>query len=414
MRMKYAAAAIIGLFMVIVALVFMAVYSARPKFEMPKPDAEARQTAPKPVPPLIPPNLDAPADEPKTPKEEEKKDPRQEEIDLAAKVWRVGETAIPRDSYRGIAREGRDTISGVTFVEFEGIDEFTRQFMDDPKTQPAVQHSDAKRSTPYERGLEEALKKNDPIIRLQALVVLMKVRAPRSVALQRKTLSDLMSTEMGKDVRTLLAALDASFSTNSLLKTLQRDEPAEDAEDREYCWAIRAAGVTRQARLLPRVCALSLSQNLSTCLAAELSLEDFDGEKAERALAACAFGPSDAFIKAGHALLKRNKRMLHKNMVDFKISDGHEWGQGALLAECNDPRAVPILCEALNQDQAWSPWSKSLQFMFDHIARLATEDHKDLMEELPSKVKPEFKESAVAAVKKYQDRMAAEKKFTIK
>src|SRR5205085_5460349 len=115
----------------------------------------------------------------------------------------------------------------------------------------------------------------------------------------------------------LLDGLQAQFSEDVVLRALEV-APPEDRyrHDSLLEWHVRAAGVTRCRRALPTLVRLSRSEHLGTSLAAERSLEDFDGDEGDQALAQCLLGwQYDAYIRAGRALLERNKPLLVQKLT---------------------------------------------------------------------------------------------------
>ena len=148
----------------------------------------------------------------------------------------------------------------------------------------------------------------------------------------------------------------------------------------------------------------STSDHLRTSLAAEASLEEFDGPKADAQLARCVRGwQIDAYVRAGRALLKRNKPLLRKTLRESSLpNNGGAWN-GILMAECGDPHAVPVLAEAVGRFFMLSGQ------MFNHIERLATKDHVELLRALPGKVRPGQRKQAESVVKAVLERLKKEK-----
>lgn len=299
----------------------------------------------------------------------------------AVQVWRLGSRYFEGRPYARLRPRRWPQ------PPFEGLTDQTRLFLRYPRTKPAVQFSCAVTPTPYEHALEKALQdETSPELRLQALVILMKVCTPSSVDKQLAALRALERVEKGPLCKALLSDLAKQFSPKVLAGHLAA-EPLRDISRGRVnltTWHIRAAGVTRCELLLPRLRVLSVSEHLHISLAAERSLEDFKGKKAQEALAYCVRGwRYDAAQRAARALRQRNRGLLVSTLLDMGVPGERAYLYGILLAECDEPRAVPILCEALPDVQIIDGK------MLKHIARLARPEHLPLVRALPEKVHPD-------------------------
>lgn len=317
-------------------------------------------------------------------------------VTLAARVWRLGPDAIERPDQSGLIRDddGRP---------FTGIDVRTLWFLGYPSLRPAVQFSCTGTDHPYEDALVAALESGSPAMRLQALTVLMRVRAPSSVPLQWRTLQALDVPDASPGTRALPEALRLEFSPDWLLPAIAAPPPADRyADDRRLAWAIRAAGATRLHAALRRLRTLSRGENLDASLAAEASLEEFEGAAGDEALVDCLLGwQYDAYARAGYALLKRNPELLRATLRSASAPAKDRYQQALLLAKLEDPAAVPILCETVEKIAVVD------DEMFDAIARLARREHLSSVEALPTHVREEQREQAEAVRTAVRARLAA-------
>jgi hypothetical protein len=322
----------------------------------------------------------------------------------AVRVWRRGVDSFDGNapSPRGSGRTG-----GHGLVLFTGIDLQTRDFLRHPNLKPVVQFSCARVATPYEDALEEVLAGGTPEVRLQALAVLMRLRAPSSVALQWKVLNELRLLDDRPAWQPLLVEWASCFEPGPLMKKV-REVPPQDRYDnsaatRPYLWSIRALGVIGHREALPRLAELSRSDHLYTSLAAERSIEDFTGPEAERALVECLLGwQYDAYVRAGHALLDRNRDLLRAALRSADPPEGRRYWQGIFLARCDDPAAVPILCQAAPNVALVD------REIFAHIARLGQAEHRTMIESLLRRVRKDQRELAEKTVSEYLRRIETE------
>jgi hypothetical protein len=308
----------------------------------------------------------------------------------AIQVWRLG-----RDYLKGTSEEESGLpwfIGGPEYTDvFSGVDcPAAFRFLEYPYLQNAVHFGCVVTLHPYEDALEAGLGQPDPARKLQALVLLMRVSAPHSVELQWKALNELEDLPARPGLPALLQDLKARFSESAIGAALQRQPPEDRYEgDSTLSWNARAAGILRLRRLLPRLVELSRGEHLHVSLAAERSLEDFEGPEGDEALAQCLLGwQYDAYVRAGRALLVRNAPLLKRVLAAETAPDKCRYWQGILLARCDDPAAVPILCEAIPKTGIIDAE------MFEHIARLARAEHFTLIWQLPQQVRVEQRERA--------------------
>jgi len=257
-------------------------------------------------------------------------------------------------------------------------------FLDDPCLKSAVQFGCVRSPHPFEDRLEESLAKEPGIFRLPALVLLMRVHAPASVELQWRILQDLRD-QAEPGAAALLDDLASPFSEAAIHYALEAAPPGDPYQDDPILeWNARAAGVLRYRRALPALVRLSRSSHLQGSLAAERSLEDFDGTDGDQALAQCLLGwQYDASLRAGRALLDRNKALLVDVLRSTLVPERFRYWQGIFLARAGDPSALPILCETV-------PRVSSIdREMFDQIEALAGEGDLPLLRTLPTLVRPD-------------------------
>lgn len=304
----------------------------------------------------------------------------------AIQVWSQGERyleapggalAVPLDRNKA------------AFTGLAGAD--ARWFLKNPYLKPAVHFGCVRTPHPYEDALEGELQKEPGVMQLQALVLLMRVHAPASVDSQWKALQRLKTLPEKPGLRALLSELEDRFSASVLEGALETAPPENRYKDDPFLsWNARAAGVVRARSTLPKLVKLSRSSHLDVSLAAERSLEDFDGEEGDRALVQCLLGwQYDAYVRAGRALLARNKALLIRTLQENVAPEGCRYVQGLLLAQADDPSAVPILCESVPKVGIVD------REMFDHIGRLAREQDLPLIRQLPRLVRPEQQERAL-------------------
>ena len=325
----------------------------------------------------------------------------------AIAVWRWQSTSPKAVSLA----EGSETIfagDGISpspddVETFVGINGSTFTFLESPFLKPAVQFSCAVSPHPYEEVLESALGSQTPELKLQALVVLLRARAPASVHLQWQALNEIEGQGGNLVLRRFLQELKSCFDPQVLEREIQRNPPQDRySDDPRLSWAIRAAGVTRVTAALPRLVAFCTSTNLDASLAAERSLEDYPGPEGDEALVRCILGwQYDAYVRASWALLARNPRLLHKTLSGIRAPDECRFHQGLFLAKLNDTEAVPILCETVGKYQIIDAE------MFREIGRLATDDQRPMIDALPGSVRPEQTYMAEHAVAEFRKRVGA-------
>lgn len=307
-------------------------------------------------------------------------------------VWLFGERFFaPGDR---LGKKSRGAVA-----EFGGLSPFTARFLDSPSLyRPAVQFSDALAITDileYEDKLEAALRRGPPELQLQALAILLRAKAPATVDAQYKTLAALQQLAGAKPYRAwrpLLKAWLAEFSAEKLAPIVSVTPPPyrrNPATMNRFHWAIRAAGVAQCNSLIPQLTQIACSPEIDDALAAERSLEQIPGLAAEEGLAACVKAwRYNAAQRAGAALLQRNRPLLNETLKGAKPPARYRYQFGLLLAQLDDPAAVPILCDELPRVQ-----------IIDHeliaqIARLARPEHRDDLRRLPKAVRDDQRAAA--------------------
>lgn len=267
---------------------------------------------------------------------------------------------------------------------FQGIDRRSGWLLESPiYVQSAVQFSCSVTAYSNEYRHVKALGDADALVRLQALVVLMKVRAPRTIAKQWQTLQSLTDLPDHPGLSRLLGELQAAFAYPALRADLMRTPPADTYED-DYPqqWAARAAGVDQCWEALPRLRELSTSDNLDTNLAAERSLTEFEGREADEALQHCVLGwQYNAWIHAAGTLLRRNPTLLENTLLEADVPKGSRYQVAVFLGRLGNAAAVPMLCDEVGGVQRID------REMFDLIEALADDRHREVVQALPGKVR---------------------------
>lgn len=303
-----------------------------------------------------------------------------------------------------LAASCRTTETAEEFIEepvYEG-GSYEPAFGSPGSLKPVVRFSCASSETKREDELEAELAGDDDARKLSALASLLEVNAPSSVALQHKAFLELKESKL-KD-HPLIGSLARYFEPDRIRELIKRDPPAEKyADDRiEFYWGIRAAGVLKLEDCIPRLLELSDSANLDTFLAAERSVEDFEGEKAEDALMhIISLWRYNAYVSAAEAMLKRNPDRLSRELEKMTPPEDCRYQYGLFLAWCRNPKAVPHLCATV-KDISIVDGS-----MFSFIKELGRPEDKAIIEALPDTVRPNQKDRAIRTVEGYQARMKA-------
>ena len=238
-------------------------------------------------------------------------------------------------------------------------------------------------------------------VRLRALVLLMRVQAPRTVDKQWSTLQRLRAQIPDGPFADVLAELHERFAPTAIDDALERTAlVARFASTTELQWFVRAAGVTRHRGALTRLTELSVVKNLHTSLAAERSLEDFDGPAANAALATCTKRWAyDVGMRAGWTLARRDPELLRAVLTAPDFPTTHAYKRGLLLASIDDARSVPILCATVAKIAIVD------HEMFDQIERLAERDHLSLVDALPEQVRSEQRDRAASVAGSVRKRL---------
>jgi hypothetical protein len=210
----------------------------------------------------------------------------------------------------------------------------------------------------------------------------------------------LLSEKYQTDNAIILAK--KKFEVNYIVKILSSEVPKNSytRESREFYWAIRAVGVMKQDNLIPNLVKLSETDDLYTQLAAEKSIEDFEGKIAEDALIkVIECWKYNAYIHASTAMINRNPSKLSAELEKMTPPDNCKYQYAIALAKCGNIKAVPILCETVKNYQIIDGK------MFNLISELGTIDHKKIIEALPETVRPEQKEKALQCVKLFNEKL---------
>jgi hypothetical protein len=206
---------------------------------------------------------------------------------------------------------------------------------------------------------------------------------------------------MGWEGRKVLDEMESFFDPKALLRTIRAEATFFnfDCLDPMYAWSVRALGVRRVKEGLGRLVQLSHCEARAVSLVAEKSLEDYTGLEADQALADCLLGwRYDAYIRAGRALLQRNKALLNNILSSTSVPKDSRYQVGLLLAKCENPLAVSILCDEVG----------GICFadheMFECISHLAGPRHREVIESLPKRVRAEQVNEAQAVVERFYER----------
>jgi len=289
-------------------------------------------------------------------------------------------------------------------VPFTRLDAATAHMIESPCLDSAVQFSCAITVWPSECRVTRALREGPPELRLLALTVLVRVKAPRTVDEQWKALQGLGDLRGHEDLAWLLDELHRAFSEENVRGLIER-VPTEDRYKDDYPleWGCRAAGVCRHRALLPRLVELSRSDHLDVSLAAQASLEDFPGHEGDDALASCLLGwQYDAYVRSAQALLERNPALLERTLLAACPPKDCVYWQGVYLGRLGNPAAVPLLCQELPRYQRID------REMFDLVERLARDEHVDCVDALSRRVRPEQLERARTVRRNVRARLGLE------
>jgi len=227
---------------------------------------------------------------------------------------------------------------------------------------------------PAEDHLRDILCEGPPRLKIQALAVLIRVRASESVGLQWKTLQKLKRFKVNAEWRRVLVEMESRFHPGRLLEEIW--ENPRGAGNR-HCWSIRAAGILRLKDAIPRLGELSACGDFDISLAAEQALENFRCPEGDEALVRCLLGwRYPAFVRAASALLERDRDLLDRTLSGVVAPREWRYWQGIFLARCGNPAAVPLLC-SLNRTAILD------RATYEQIIRLAARAQKDHTREPP-------------------------------
>lgn len=322
------------------------------------------------------------------------------EVVQALAVWASGAAVIPAPPTEDMPGEFVPWLER-PLAPFRDFDGDVREFLASPRLANAVQFG----CTPDLWGAEEwvtsGLDSEDPLVRLRALVVLVQVRAPRSTAKQWAVLNELGMGARAAEFAPVIDRIRAVFDPRILDAALIHEPLAGGySAPAAYQWTIRAVGVVQHRPALARLVALSRSNSLPISLAAASSLQEFEGPDADAALAECLCGwRYNASLVAAGALLVRDRELLRRTLLASQPPREMLCYKGTLLAELDDPRSVPILCETV-PDRAIMD-----REMFNAIERLALPEHLAAIEALPGRVREEQRDRAMELVERVRSRV---------
>ena len=270
--------------------------------------------------------------------------------------------------------------------EFTGLDEQAFFFLRNPVKKPASYPEPETPLTAYEDELERVLREGTVPLRAQALGLLFAVRAQASVDAQWRAIEDLRRTFPALEKP--LSRMAKDFDEESLLEAL--------AVERPEIWVIRAAGVIRLRKALPRLGGLTGSPDRERGMAALRSIDDFEGPEADEELARCVLHWSnDVYRGGGEALFRRNKELLLHLLLDNPAPRCCRWWQGLMLGRLGSAEAVPIIASEM------VVMTDLAEEMFLHLERLAGPEHREILLGLPGKVRPDQRPRAEEIVRGY-------------
>lgn len=337
----------------------------------------------------------------------------------AVQVWFEGAAYIAR-------AEDYDFQEPKTQSFFAGITWETEWFLESPRVLPPVRLGCAECMMHEEATWEDALDSRNPLLRLQALVLLISVRASRSIRDQWRVLNELEQTLEDPLAQSLLASIRAEFRVERLrpllelkepklrarvfrsarslpdLSVLREEQPSPPIRKDAYWWALRAVGVAKVHRLIPYLATAATSKPEQSRYAAVLSLEELGGDAADAALMQCVLAwQSSGSEKAARVLLERNPELLERNLLSpmaapesERLQDRATHLRALFLGRLGNPTSTTDLCEQLIMDPGVaSEWYLGRHArirvraeMFDLVEKLATEDHRMLIDSLPDHV----------------------------
>ena len=255
----------------------------------------------------------------------------------------------------GILEQGHEYLSEVEFPEqnvhvpppLSEIDRSLAYFLQHPSLQPAVQFGCVRRIVRREERVIAALDGDDDAVSLLALAALVRVQSPSSVEQQLATLKRLEAER--PDYERALKKVRARFSKKVVAKAIAENPPADRYERANaLSWSIRAAGSLGYRTTLPRLASLCVSDHLRTSLAAERSIEDFTGPKAEAALASCVRGwRYNAADRAFSALAERNEAFARETLLAIEVPADKLGRYADKLVTVANLDAVPRLIEII-------------------------------------------------------------------
>lgn len=309
----------------------------------------------------------------------------------ALQLWRLGPTFVTSDEMI----PGMKVEQPIAQARNHFDDPFLKGFLEYPRLAPAVQFSCSRTGTPIESSLKELVRNSDPVLRLETLAILLRVHSPSSVPEQWEALQALQKFDRDPLWRTVVADFARSFGPDYVTAVIARPPATPDYAGKpyEYFRAVRVAGVIQCKAALPRLIELSRCEHLDTSLAAELSLEDFPGVEGDEALTQCITAWNyDGYQRACRALMKRNKALLLKTLLNNPIPDGCAHHAAEFLAQCNHPAAVPMICKSVAGVAIID------RKLFAHVGRLATAEQLPLVLALPGHIRDNQQDYAAKTI----------------
>lgn len=259
-------------------------------------------------------------------------------------------------------------------------------FLHRPLTKPAADSEIESPLTGHEDELERMLREGTIPLRAQALGILFKIKAPSSLGAQWRAIQDLRRACPALEKP--LSRMAEAFEPKSIMTALMRRLPDS--------WEIRAAGAIDLREALPRLGELTGNPHRERAMVALRSIEDFDGPEAEAELARCIlhWNYYDVYSRGGEVLFRRNKDLLLEVLL-AEAPEYSRWWQGLMLGRLGRVEAVPHLVSEVNELHTMDAE------MFQHLERLAGPEHRDLILELPERVRPDQRRRAEEVVRSY-------------
>ena len=305
--------------------------------------------------------------------------------------WDVGNEWPSRTFLRYLA-EQEGGHGGIVNVwswagEFTGFNGLSLAFLQHPLTQSAAGSEIESSLTGYEKELERMLREGTIPLRAQALGILFKVKAPSSLGVQWRAIQDMR--RVCPALEKPLSRMAEAFEPASIMAALRSPRP--------HPWEIRAAAAIGLREALPRLGELTGDPDRERAMVALRSIEDFEGREAEAELARCVlhWNYYTVYSRGGQVLSRRNKDLLLEVLLAGGVPEHCRWWQGLMLGRLGRSEAVPLLVSEVNELHTMD------SEMFQHLDRLASPEHRELILELPEKVRPDQRGRAEEIVRSY-------------